>query len=315
MNNRNLLIIFIVLLAIYGLSRLTSNKRQSSFNADLITLDTMQVNSVVIRPKGSETEITLKREGDAWLVSNGQLSTEAVPSAVQSILGTLTEIKAKRVVAKKSEKWADYEVDEGNGTRITVYRDDQVLEDFIVGRFSFNQQARSGTSYVRINGEDEVYAIDGFLTLTFSQGFDSYRNKTILKLDAGQEITALRFQYGDSTYALQKVGDQWQIDGSQPADSAAVASYLGTLRNLSGVTFADDFDELQANNYRHCSIAITANNTMEPLTIQCYLDTTRAEQPFIIRSSQRPDAFFASDSTGVYDRIFKEIDTFRAQVE
>lgn len=315
MNNRNLLIIFIVLLAIYGVSQLTSNKRQSSFDADLITLDTMQVNSVVIKPKGSETEITLKREDDTWLVSNGQLSTEAVPSAVQSILGALTEIKAQRVVAKKSEKWADYEVDEGNGTRITVYRDEKVLEDFIVGRFSFNQQARSGTSYVRINGEDEVYAVDGFLTLTFSQGFDSYRNKTILKLDAGQEITALRFQYGDTTHSLQKAGDQWQIDDGEPADSAAVVSYLSTLRNLSGVTFADDFDELQANNYRHRSITVTANNTMEPLTINCYLDTTRTEKPFVIRSSQRPDAFFASDTTGVYDRVFKEIDTFRAKAE
>lgn len=315
MNNRNLLIIFVVLLAIYGLSRLNSSKRQSSFDADLITLDTAQVNNVVIRPKGSETEITLKREGDAWLVSNGQLSAEAVPSAVQSILGALTNIQAKRVVAKKSEKWADYEVDEGNGTRITVYRDEKVLEDFIVGRFSFNQQARSGVSYVRINGEEEVYAVDGFLTLTFSQGFDSYRNKTILKLDAGQEITALRFEYGDTTHALQKVGEQWQIDGSEPADSAAVAGYLGTLRNLTGVAFADDFDELQANNYRHRSVSITANNAVEPLMLHCYLDTTRTEQPFVIRSSQRPDAFFASDSTGVYDRVFKEIDTFRAKVE
>lgn len=313
MNNRILLIIFLVLLAIYGITRLTSKQRQSSFDTELIAVDTARVSSVTIRLKDADADIILKREAGAWLVSNGQISTEAVPSAVEAILGALTEIQTKRIVAKNSEKWADYEVEDGAGTRVTVYDGEEVLEDFVVGRFNFNQQTRSGTSYVRIAGEDEVYAVDGFLTLTFSQGFDSYRDRTILKLDAGQEITSVRFSSPDTTRQLVKVGEAWQIDGAVPADSALVAQYINGLRNLSGSTFADDFDELQADDYRYRSVTINGNNLLQPLSITCYLDTTRTEEPFIIQSSQHPDVFFASDTTGVYERVFKDVEAFVGQ--
>lgn len=314
MNNRNLLIIFVILLVIYGITRLGSNKREGSFDANLITLDTTQINNIVIKTKGEENEISLKREGDAWLVSNGQISTQAVPSAIESILGNLANIQTTRIATKDAEKWKDYEVEDENGTRIKVYQDNKLLEDFIVGRFNFNQQTRSGTSYVRLADKNEVYAVDGFLTLTFGQGFDSYRDRSILKLPPEQEIVGLSFQAPEASYQLGKLGDQWQINGTEPADSAAVASYLNVLRNVSGNTFADDFDGLKASEYAFRSVAITANNSSQPHIINCYLDTTRTE-PFIINSSQHPDVFFASDTTGVYERVFKDVKEFQIAEE
>ena len=315
MNNKNLFIILIVLLGIYGITRLTSNRQERSFDTDLISVDTTQVTAIIIQPKGEEPEITLSKEGNAWLASNGQISATAQPGAVSSLLESLTEIKTNRIAAKKKEKWSEYEVEEGNGTRVQVFKDKKLLEDFIVGRFSFNQQTRSGTSFVRINEEEEVYAVEGFLTMNLSRDFNSYRDRSIFQLPTGAEITKLDLQYPDTLYQLVKVGGQWLLNSTQEAlDSSAVANYLNVLQNISATDFADDFDETRAPDFFHQSITIHANNLQEPQTLSCYIDTTHTP-PFIIGSTQNREAYFASDTTGVYERVFKDIGEFQLQEE
>lgn len=307
MNNKNLLIIFAALLGIYGLTKVFSGKKDRSFDTNLITVDTAAVTQIVIDPKApEEQEITLKKEATGWIASNGTLNVKATQTSVNTILGNLLLIKTKRIAAKKPEKWKDYEVTDSLGTRVQVYEKGKLAEDFIVGRFSFNQQARSGISFIRLNGENEVYAIDGFQTLTFGQGFNSYRDKSILQLKPEMEITEFSYERSDSA-ALNflKVDGQWQINGN-PLDSAKVASYLNGIRTISGTDFADDFDEIQADNYRYKTLTIKGNNILDPLVVQAFQDTTK-EKPFIIRSSQNQEAYFASDSTGVVQQLFKNV--------
>ena len=187
------------MLAAWGLSQMNAGKRSRSFKTDLIQIDTASVTTINLYPKSDEQkEITLSKENGIWVAMQGTVTTKANQSAVHSLLSNLQLIKTKRVAAKKPDKWKDYEVEETNGSRVKVYAGSQLLEDFIVGRFSFNQQTRSGLSFVRLTNADEVYAVDGFLSMTMSQGFNSYRIKDFLTLNK-DNITGISLTNNDGS--------------------------------------------------------------------------------------------------------------------
>lgn len=312
MNNRILLLIFIILLGIYALTQVFSGKRESSFKAELIEVDTAEVTSINIDPKGEAPEFTLKREGNQWIVTDGTVSVQAISNPVNAVLGNLALIRTKRLAAKSPEKWSEFEVAEEEGTRIRVFSGDDLLEDFMIGRFSFDQQTRSGTTYIRLTDQEEVYAVDGFQMLSFNQEMAAYRNRSLLTLKPEMTITELDYRTPDSTYRFFRQDGQWTRFGTTPLDSAEVATYLNALRNISGEHFADDFDELKAADFALKSLVIRGDGIEEPLRIDAYRDTTR-ERPFLLRSSQQPETFFASDSSGLYERIFNPVASFAAE--
>lgn len=312
MNNRTLLIVFLLLLAVFGISQLFTGKRTKSFNSELIKVDTAAITSIVVNPKApEEAEITLKKEDTGWIASNGTISVKAQPGSVSNLLSNLTLIKTKRIAAKSPEKWAEYEVEEGKATRIRVYAGAKLLEDFIVGRFSFNQQAQTGSSFIRLTAENEVYAVDGFQTLTFGQGFGAYRDKVLAKVAPPMKVTQFSQIGPDTTYNYFLADGQWTYEGQTILDSMKVETYLNTFKNFSGQEFNDSFDEIQANNFPSRSLTIKGDNILEPLVITCYTDTTQVK-PYTIHSNYN-EAYFLSDSAGIYSKLFRSVNDFVAE--
>ena len=310
MNNKKLMLVLLVLVGIYGLSQVFSSEKDRSFNSDLIQLDTAAVNSLVLNTKadGFET-VKLQKENGNWLISKNNFTTKASSNAVNNLFNSLTTIKAKRIVAKNPDKWVDYEVEEGKGSRIQVFENGTVKEDFILGRFNFNQQTRSATSYIRLNNENEVYAIDGMTTMGLTQNFDAFRNKQLVSVNTNDlKIIRIEDNNSENSLELKKLNNTWSID-ENPVDSTKIAEFTKGLANLAGAEFINDFDELKANELLFQQLTITADNLIEPISIQCYQDTARAK-PFIIHSSQNPDAYFASDAAGIYARLYKKMEDF-----
>ena len=329
MNNKTLLIILIALGAIYALTQIFAQKKDRSFNTELIKIDTAAVSSITIIPKGEDSEINLTKEPQGWIASNGTLSVKATSGSVQNILDILTLVKTKRIAAKNPEKWSEYEVEAGKATQIKVYSGTNLLEDFVVGRFTYNQPPGgfqqgqqpnfnnlSFTSFVRLTDEDEVYAVDGTLSMTLgNQKFDNFREKQLFNMPAGVEVTDIAVLQPDNTplYSMVLNNGQWTLNGTEPLDSVKVADYVSSLGNVSGYEFADDFDDAQAKNYLIKTLVVRGNNLLDPISVQCYADTSRTK-PFVIRSTHN-QAYFSSDSTGIYDRLFKDVSAFSANTD
>ena len=307
MNNKTLLIIFVALLAAWGLSQMNSGKRNRSFNTDLIKIDTAAVTTINLYPKSDEQkEITLSKESGTWIATQGTVTTKANQSAVQSLLGNMTMIKTKRVAAKKQEKWKDYEVEEATGSRVKVFAGSELLEDFIVGRFSLNQQTRSGLSFVRLTEADEVYAIDGFLSMTMSQGFNSYRIKEFLQVNK-DDLTGLQLTNNDgSTISFSALNGQWSKEGVA-IDSTTMATYLNAIQSTFGSDFVDGLDEGTLSSQLYKTLTITGNNMTGPISVNCYRDINR-EKPYLLRSSQNKDAVFESGEDGIFEKIFTKLE-------
>ena len=304
MKNKTLLLIFLSLLAVFLITQFAFEKKTRSFKTELIQLDTASISSILIYPKSdNQEEMSLKKEGETWILSKGNVTTTANSGSVASLLRNLALIKTKRVASKSQEKWMDYEVEDGNGTRIKVYSGSTLLEDFIVGRFNFNQQTRQGISYVRLANGDEVYAVDGFLSMTMGQGFNAYRNNSISKINKDQ-VSQIAINTLGTTEVIQKAQNGWSLNGTL-IDSTQMANYLTGLQSLNGATFVDDFDELQAQSLLYKTLSLEGDN-MEPVIIKTYRDTSRTEA-FVIQSSQNKDTYFSSDETGIYAKLFSEL--------
>lgn len=304
MNNKLLLFILLGLLAIYGLSRLFSGKKDSTFQAELIALDSTEVASLKLDPKGEEAiPFTLKKEDGRWFATQDELTVPANEGAMQSLLAGLAMVQTKYIAAKDKDKLSEYEVEEGQGHHVQVYDEKgKLLKDFFIGRFDVNQQARTITSFIRLNGQNEVYAVDGMQTMAFGRAFIDYRDKELIKMKREMEVTAFDYVLSDTALQFQKTAGGWQC-GSEKLDSMKVEDYLNVLRNVSGENFADDFDELQAAQYPQQQLIIRGNNMMEPFEVAVYRDTTR-ELPFVIHSNYNPNTYFASDSAGLYKKLF-----------
>ena len=302
MKNKTLLFIFLGLLGVFLISQFAFERKTRTFKTELIKLDTAAITAIKIYPKSeNQEEIVLNKEGSFWVANKNNVTTKANVDAVNSMLRNLALIKTKRVVAKSPEKWVDYEVEETNSTRIKAFQGDKLLEDFIVGRFNFNQQTRQGVSYVRLAKGDEIYAVDGFLSMTMGQGFDAYRNKEILTVSSN-DLTQIAINTLGNTTILQKLGNNWTQDGN-PVDSTSISSYLNGLQNINGSTFVNDFDELQAPNLLYKTVSFEGNNLSTPIIIKAFRDTTRTE-PYIIQSSLNEDGYFASGDAGIFTQLF-----------
>lgn len=307
MNNKKLALVFLALLLIVGGIKVFSGKGDRSFKEDLISLDTSKVSKILLYP-GAENhqEISLEKVNGNWSVSKGDLNYKATSYPVQSILGTLAELKTKRVAAKSEDRWAEYEVTDTSGTRVKALQGNKVLADFIIGRFSFNQQARTATSYVRMSDEKEVFAVDGFLGMSFNQSFDAFRDKTMVKLNK-DDITGLELMSSPGqTKLFQKQENLWIAGDGALVDSTAMSNYLGALAGLNGSEFYQA-DKAIENSPFSKSLKIKGNNMITPVEIKCWT-VPDPEKPFIIQSTVNKEAIFISDSTGVFKRIYSDLE-------
>lgn len=308
--NKTLLIVFVALLILYGLNRLISGRGDSNFNSELIKIDTAAVSTIhVLIKQPEEADITLKREGANWIVSNGQLSVKAQQTAVDELLAAISLVKTNQIAATSAGSWTEYGVDEEHGTLVEVFSDDKKLESFVVGRLSFNPQTQSALSYLRIEGENEVYAIDGFQAFAINKGFEGYRNQELLKMKREMVVTNFRCELPDTTLHFSKAGGPWLLNGKTPLDSMEVENYLNVLRNLPGATFADDFDETRADKLQYARLTLEGNNIPEPFVVDCYRDTSR-QRPYILHSTHNSDAWFDSDTTGAFKQLFLDLKKF-----
>lgn len=298
MNNKTLGIVFGALLLIYLMTKLFGGPKDRSFDPNILQIDTASVTKIEIQPSEGEPSFTLDRSGGQWVLQRNGQSFDLAMGSVGTFLSNLESIRAERIVSKNADRFSEYNVDDSTGTVIDIYAGGKKVKELVAGRFSFNQATRSGISYIRLLNDNAVYAVDGFLSMTLTQSFDNYRNKSMLKLNQA-DLTKVSFQEGTSRIEIAKNGNSWMTDLTE-VDSTAMAGYLSNISSVSGTAFLDDRSQV---GQKIKELTFEGNNMTGPVTITCY-QAEGASQPFVLNSSMNADAFFLSDTIGVHDRLF-----------
>ncbi len=292
--NKTLLIILVVLLAVYfGNEYMSSDNR--NFRDTLVALDTAAVDKIELYPRANEQQlITLRRQGSGWQLQAGNLTDDADISLVKGMLNELVDMRPQRLVATSSEQWAAHEVADSLGTRVKVYDGEKLLADFIVGKFNFQPATRSMSTSVRLAEDEDVYTVEGFMSSTFNRKASDLRDKTFINFDNSQ-LQELTFTYpADSGFVLSKNAAGWLVD-IDPADSAAVAGYLSSIKTLRFNTFADQ-TPAGAPDYR---LQISRSG-LPAITLSAYADSSG----YVYHSTLNPDAYFKSGSDRERKRLF-----------
>ena len=290
---------------VFALRRLDERRPDPPFQAPLIEIDTAAVAAIRIHQVAS---LSFQREATGWIVSDGRLHLKAVPSKMAELLNALHYIRAEHLL--EPAPGIDFGLDGESGISIRVYTSNGLTEAFTLGRFHYDEEMRRSITYLRLAGQREVYAVDGLQTLPLRAEFEDFRRRDLLRLPA-LRFDSIAYQRGDTTFCFYRSGDRWQSSDGQLLDSTEVAGFFQRLRRLQGATFADDFDELMAQQLQHRSLALYHASLPTPLFVYSYHDSTR-HPPFVLRSSQYPEIFFASDSSGLYRDVFAAPEAWRS---
>lgn len=314
--NKKLFYILGILLIILAVTFIVKIPREkSTLKTTLVRFDTTEVERIIIIPKASAGEkFEFFRDNKTWKVKQGEIISKPRDGAVENILSDLLSIKPSNLVSVSKSKWQDYDLTDSLAIRVRVEnKKGKALADVMIGRFSYKPVSNpygggyggsiDGISYVRLYTEEPVYAVDGFLTFSFSGDFDDWRDKTLIRCK-GDDITKITFTFpADSGFVLEKKENKWYASG-EPADSAATASYINTITYTDGEKFIESFRPVSSPV---CQTLIEGNNLLN-ITVKCYSDENGR---IILNSSLNPEAFFIDENKNVFNQIFKPLSHFK----
>lgn len=267
--------------------------RSKSFRSELVEIDTSKVTKVLIDSKGSTLE--LNKEGSQWKVGLGEGKyANAQNSSVKNSLNSLMGVKPSRIAAKDPVKWKDFQVDSA-GTRVQVFEGDQAALDLVIGRFGVQGQ-RSFYTFVRLYEENEVYAADNFMGISFGTEPSDYRNKQVISLTK-DSIAEIRFQYpADSSFTMIRTDSKWVVN-DQTTDSTATASYLSDISYVNNSNFVDEVTPASLVSPTMSAVFVL-NNNMET-TIKAFQHPVHQ---WIIQSSSNPENYYSGSE--LFNELF-----------
>lgn len=315
LNIKILVIILVVLVAIYFLTDLLGDNDRS-FKSQIVEVDTAKVTDIYINIPKDKAEISLSRTGGStdWSVMSGGQKFPADAGVVKNILSQFADMKPERVAATSKEKWGQYEVSDSAGTKVKLKNGKNELVDIYIGKFSYTQppqqpgqqqnpyQQQRGkmTSFVRLADENKVYAVEGFMKMSYQKDINSYRNKSLLKVNK-DDVSRLVFSYpGNVTMTVDKnESGKWQMNGML-ADSTKTVRYLNKIAKLTSSNFVDpSTPKTGMGGYK---LNIEGNN-FTPVEISA-IPTPDTLIKYIITSSINPAAEFDGTKGKLFEKVF-----------
>lgn len=310
LNTKTLIVILLILGGIYAVSVLTDTS-ESSFDKNLVAIDTAAVQQVVIHFPTAASPITLSRSSsEEWTVSNGEKQFMADARSVKGILSQFVDMNAERVAATKKANWKNFEITDSTAIKVEVKDKSNTLAELYYGKFSFSQQPNSNqmqrqqpkvTTFVRVGSKDNVYAVDGFLKTAFQEKIDSYRNKKVLKITPA-DLSKVSFQSTNQQFEITKADLGWSADG-QLVDSASMAQYFSKIKSTNSMAFVDN--QLIAGATPDFQVVFEGNN-FNPISIKAFAVPDTSIR-YAIVSDQNADGVFNGSTNDLFEHIFPSL--------
>lgn len=314
-DNKRLLMILGGLVVLLLLTVLVKMPRErSTLKGNLVDIDTSSVGKIIITPKsGTGNSFEFSKENNKWSIAQGDIVSVPIKGAVGNILSEIMAVKPQTLAAMGESKWKEYELTDSLATKVKIVsKKGKDLAGLMIGKFSYRQVGDpnagyggnniEGTTYVRLEGEKEIYAVDGFLAFSFSGGFNDWRDKSFVRCNK-DDITKVIFTMpSDSSFTLAKRDSLWYA-ANQKADSAKTANYLSSLSLVDGQEFADGY---QPGSFPVYQMVIEGNNLLN-ITVKCFKGEG---DKLIFNSSLNPGVYFTGKRDGIFAELFKSLDYF-----
>jgi hypothetical protein len=302
MKKSNITIIIGIIVLFFLLS---CRNKISEIKTDLSIKDTSVIDEIRFYPKEENSqEIRLKKKEIGWTVSKDKITGRADKKVVSSILEAISNLKVLEIMTKKKEPKDEFKTNDTAAIRVIIFSKDGELLNFYVGRAYFKQNKSedgggvSGMNCVRLNGDETVYKVPGFLTFLFNQTFNRYRYSELTNINP-DKITKLTFTYpADSGFVMQKQNSIWKIENIN-ADSVKIKKYILRTSNLHNSFIVDDFRQTKPVDF----LLKIEGTDFKSVEIECTADFEYND--YVITSTYNPPVFISSRKNGFFNEIFK----------
>jgi hypothetical protein len=224
--SRKLVSVLIVLVAVFVVLRLTSDRGQKD---EPLFPDFRAEAAVRLTIQGREGATVLAKSNDVWIVASED-SFPAEAGAVEKILEQIPGFSRKDRISSNPEKQALYQVDSA-GIQVTVEdARGRPVAAFVVGKVGPDYQS----TYVRDAESDDVVLARGYLTPVFERGTRTWQDLTVYDLEP-QEILEIRLTRPGETVVLDRdQSGSWHISEPESAacDKGRVSRLVKSLAYL-----------------------------------------------------------------------------------
>lgn len=296
-STRNLLIIFVVLVAIVyiffkGKDRInTQNVDEKLFAADSAKIDKIEITK-------SKESFTIEKINGRWQLTK-PIMYEADTTAITPMLSNLQRFRIDNITSTNPEKFNNY-LDTANNTVVTVYQEGKQLGKFELGKFALSYE----NSYLRIPGENRILLATGLNQTYFVKPMKDYRNKLIFAIP-GFTIKQIDFKSIDSNHVdmsvLKDTAGTWYI-GKDSVPSNNIQGFLNLMDNFN----TEDFIDSTISTFPAPEWTITLHAAQQ-VVINLYKIPGSSPENFIVQASNNKQLFKMS-SGYVYQLMKKRSD-------
>lgn len=292
LNNKILIISFLVLSGIFVLSKIfRSPTLSSNLDADAFEVDTAKITGIHIQPKiDSLKELRLVKEKNKWFISRAEVSANVRLHRIKSLMAAVAQLKPERIVSRKKDKWRQYNVDDSTSTLVSFLDEKNELLSLKVGNEA------NGITYVRIADEEEIYAMSGSLQEQFNKSFNDWRDPSFIHLQK-EKLVSINFQYpADSGFVIEKKGKEWFIENSK-IDSVQLKNYLDKISIKEHTVFADKFKPSG-----NPGVTITFRNDSNAETV--VKGWKQSFYQWVLNSNLQPETYFLDEGPKLANELF-----------
>jgi len=130
----------------------------------------------------SDENIIMEKMGEgeeASYVLKGEEDSPASQDLVNGFLDTLVNLKSGVVVSFNEDKHVEFGVNSELGTRVTLFSgEEEKIANIVIGN-----TADSGGTYIKNEGEPEVYLVKTYIKSEVQRDANAWRDKTIISFD------------------------------------------------------------------------------------------------------------------------------------
>ena len=265
-----------------------TKKSTSTLPDSILSLDLEAVNALEITTIGEEA-YQIKKIETEWNLGLANGKTVAVDQVIlMNQLDKLTKAKPKRVVTKNPANWATYELSDDMAVKVNFLQDDKTLTSLYIGKVDFNQQTRSISNYVRLEGDDRVFLVAEALSFDWNKKASDWRNKTIASCDP-TSITKIESS-GIENYSMVKSdGNGWIKDGIN-LDSAQIEAFLSDLADIKAANFYDEEISLEGTKMEHQLMIYTETKDIK-------IEVLDIEGNLYVKSTDNGEALMIADES------------------
>lgn len=262
-------------------------------------LDTIRIR----RYEGAEDkavleDLTLKKKDGVWRMV-APVDYPITEGSTKRMEEALEGLKVIDIISENKDNHGSLEVDDRHGIEVTALGGEKELAHLIIGK------SKSGMTFARIPGKDEVYRIQGYHRTAFNKSVQSLRDKAVTDLEL-ENINKVTFANPGGELVLARSGEGAEATVAPEAveiqnfDETKAKSLVRSAIKLSARAFVDEDLPVEKTGLGEDAakfvIETASSGEAGPVTVwlgndleeenQTYVKTSNSSQLFLVSKSQ-----------------------------